>query len=69
MRLVAGVLLALGVLVILASLFADLLDLGGGEGFGWKQLIGLVVGLVLALLGGAWLIQPPTSRGLDTSLE
>jgi hypothetical protein len=32
-------------------------------------LIGVVIGLVLALLGGAWLVQPPTSRGIDRSLE
>ena len=69
MRIVAGLLLALGALVIVASLLADPLNIGGGLGFGWKQLIGVVIGLVLALLGGSWLIQPPTSRGLDNSLE
>jgi hypothetical protein len=69
MRLAAAILLALGALVIVASLFADPLNIGGGLGFGWKQLIGVVVGLVLALLGGSWLIQPPTSRGFDNSLE
>jgi hypothetical protein len=53
----------------LGSLFADQLNLtGGGVGLGWKQLIGAIVGVVLALLGGAWLIQPPTSR-IDRSLE
>lgn len=69
MRIVAGVLLALGALLIVASIFADPLNLGGGLGFGWKQLIGVVIGLVLALLGGSWLIQPPTSRGIDHRLE
>ncbi|MFN8592261.1 MAG: hypothetical protein U0031_12450 [Thermomicrobiales bacterium] len=69
MRIVAGILLVLGALVIVASVLADPLNIGGGVGFGWKQLIGVVVGLVLALLGGAWLVQPPTSRGIDRSLE
>ena len=70
MRIMAGVLLVLGALLTIGSLFADQLNLtGGGVGLGWKQLIGVVVGLVLALLGGAWLIQPPTSRGIDRSLE
>ena len=69
MRILAGVLLVLGVSVTVGSLFADALDIGGGEGLGWKQLIGVVVGLVLTLLGGAWLIQPPTSRGIDRPLE
>lgn len=69
MRIVAGIMLVLGALVIVASILADPLNIGGGIGFGWKQLIGLVVGLVLALLGGAWLVQPPTSRGIDRPLE
>lgn len=70
LRIMAGVILILGVLLTVGSLFADQLNLtGGGVGLGWKQLIGLIVGLVLTLLGGAWLIQPPTSRGIDRSLE
>jgi len=70
MRIVAAAMLVVGALLTLGSLFADQLNLtGGGVGLGWKQLIGVVVGLVLALLGGAWLIQPPTSRGSDHSLE
>ena len=69
MRILAGVLLVLGVAVTVGSLFADALNIGGGEGLGWKQLIGVVVGLVLTLLGGAWLVQPPTSRGIDRPLE
>lgn len=66
----AGVLLVVGIVLTVGSLFADQLNLtGGGVGLGWKQLIGAIVGLVLTLLGGAWLIQPPTSRGIDRSLE
>jgi uncharacterized RDD family membrane protein YckC len=69
-RIGAGLVLVIGVLLTLGSLFADQLHLtGGGVGLGWKQLIGAIVGLVLALLGAAWLIQPPTSRGIDRSLE
>lgn len=70
MRVLAGAMLALGIVLTVGSLFADQLNLtGGGEGLGWKQLIGIVVGLVLALLGGSWLVQPPTSRGIDRPLE
>jgi hypothetical protein len=70
MRIMAGALLIIGALLTIGSLFADQLNLtGGGVGLGWKQLIGVVIGLVLALLGGSWLIQPPTSRGIDRSLE
>ena len=70
MRIMASLMLVVGALLTVGSLFADQLNLtGGGVGLGWKQLIGVVIGLVLALLGGAWLVQPPTSRGIDRSLE
>lgn len=69
-RIIAAIMLVIGALLAIGSLFADQLNLtGGGVGLGWKQLIGLIVGLVLALLGGAWLVQPPVSRGGDRSLE
>lgn len=62
--------LILGASLTVGSIFADQLNLtGGGVGLGWKQLIGTIVGLVLTLLGGAWLLQPPNSRGIDRSLE
>ena len=67
---IAAVIMVIGDLLTIGSLFADQINLtGGGVGLGWKQLIGVVIGLVLALLGGAWLVQPPTSRGIDRSLE
>ena len=70
MRITSAAMLVIGTLLTVGSLFADQLNLtGGGVGLGWKQLIGVVIGLVLALLGGAWLVQPPTSRGIDRSLE
>lgn len=69
-RILSALMLIVGVLLTVGSIFADQLQLtGGGVGLGWKQLIGAIVGLVLALLGGAWLIQPPTSRGADRSFE
>jgi hypothetical protein len=69
-RITAAVMLIVGALLTIGSLFADQINLtGGGVGLGWKQLIGVVIGLVLALLGGAWLVQPPTSRGVDRPME
>ncbi len=69
MRIISAAMLIIGAVLTVGSIFADQLNLtGGGVGLGWKQLIGAIVGLVLALLGGAWLIQPPTSR-IDRSLE
>jgi hypothetical protein len=50
-----GVLLiVLGVVLLVISIAADTLGIGTGNGFGWKQLSGTVVGVVLAL-GGVWL--------------
>ena len=70
MRITSAAMLVIGTLLTVGSLFADQLNLtGGGVGLGWKQLIGVVIGLVLALLGGAWLVQPPNSHGIDRSLE
>jgi len=62
-RLLAVLLLLAGAAVTFGSLFADELNLiGGGEGLGWKQLIGVIVGLAVALLGAGWLVQPPFGR-------
>ena len=50
-----GVLLIiLGVVVLVVSLAADGLGIGGMPGFGWKQILGTVVGVIVAL-GGVWL--------------
>ncbi|MGC4191473.1 MAG: hypothetical protein QM589_09960 [Thermomicrobiales bacterium] len=57
-------LLIIGVVLILFALFADTLGVGGGRGFGYQQLIVLIVGLVLALSGGALILQPILNRVL-----
>lgn len=53
-----------GVLVLLSAL-ADQIGIGDGEGFGWKQLIGVIVGLVVLLLGLAWGFPHGPSGGPD----
>jgi hypothetical protein len=50
----ALVILVVGVLLALVSLFADALGVGGQPGFGWKQTVGLAVGVALVALG-LWL--------------
>jgi len=51
--------IALGVFVVLGAVLADALGLsGGGDGFGWKQLIALILGLMVLLTGAAWLLRP-----------
>jgi uncharacterized RDD family membrane protein YckC len=47
---VGWVLLVVGVLLFLISAMADSIGIGV-PGFGWKQLVGLVVGVVLAAFG------------------
>ena len=50
-RNLALVILVAGVLLALVSLFADPLGVGGEPGFGYKQTVGLVVGVALTGLG------------------
>ncbi len=49
---------AFGVIVLLASLFADPLALGEpGTSFGWKQILGSAFGFILATVGIVFLRQ------------
>jgi uncharacterized membrane protein len=43
--------LVVGVVLALASILADRIGLGAMPGFGWKQTLGLLVGLALIVLG------------------
>jgi len=43
--------LVAGVLLFLVSLTADAIGIGEGTGFGWKQIVGAVVGVVTAAIG------------------
>jgi hypothetical protein len=47
----AWVVIGVGSLLVLIALFADPLGLGGRSGFGWKQGLGLVIGVVVILAG------------------
>jgi hypothetical protein len=58
-RVIALALVAIGALVMVGSVFADAIGIsGGGDGFGWKQLIAAITGLVLLLAGAAWFLRP-----------
>lgn len=59
---IAVSLLASGGVLILLALFADTLHIGGGRGFGYQQMIVLIVGLVLALGGVALISQSWLNR-------
>ncbi|HSI97057.1 MAG TPA: hypothetical protein VK926_01740 [Gaiellaceae bacterium] len=49
------VLAAIGALLVVVSAAADPLGIGEGGGFGWKQVVGVVVGAALVAVG-AWLL-------------
>lgn len=61
-RAVGSLLLLVGVGLALFALLADRIGFGGGEGFGYQQLIVLIVGLVLILGGLRVLAQPYFNR-------
>jgi hypothetical protein len=44
-------LLVVGVVLMFVSIFADQIGLGATPGFGWRQTLGLLVGLALIVLG------------------
>jgi hypothetical protein len=55
----AVTLILLGGTIVGLAILADYLNIGGeGIGFGWKQLIALIAGLVVLLVGAAWLVRP-----------
>jgi len=47
----AVIFLVAGVLLFLVSLTADAIGVGEGTGIGWKQILGAVVGVVIAAVG------------------
>lgn len=55
----AALLFVAGLLLALLAAFADPLGLGGAPGFGWKQGVGVAVGLALAVVG--WRVKGRTN--------
>ena len=45
------IVLVIGALLALVSLFADALGIGGEPGFGYKQAAGVLIGVVVAAIG------------------
>jgi len=69
-RVAALALVILGIALVIVSLFADSLGVsGGGEGFGFKQLIAVIVGLMLLFGGIGWLLRPMMNYEQDEPLE
>jgi len=58
-KVVGVIALVAGVILVFAAIFADEIGIsGGGTGVGWKQMIAAIAGVVIALLGVAWLVRP-----------
>jgi uncharacterized membrane protein YidH (DUF202 family) len=62
-KMTALTLVAIGIGLVVLALIADQIDLGGGKGFGYQQLIALIIGLGLILAGGGILVQTRGGRG------
>lgn len=45
------VLLIIGVVIGVLCVLADSIGIGGYPGFGWKQIVGVIVGVVIAVWG------------------
>lgn len=62
-RWIQWLLIAVGSLLVIGSIFADPLGFSwGGDGYGWKQLLATIVGLVIALAGVGLLTRPYATR-------
>ena len=53
-RTIGYVLIVLGVILALVSLFADAIGIGTYPGMNWAQILGALVGIFLAIVG-VWL--------------
>lgn len=64
MRIISAMLTIAGIIITVLAVFADRFSglSGGGVGLGWKQLIGAIIGIVMALVGVGWMLMPPTAR-------
>ena len=57
------VLMVIGILLVVVSLVADMLGIGSVPGFGWKQLLGTAVGVIVALVGIWMTFRKPVQKG------
>jgi hypothetical protein len=50
-KLIGGIVIAVGVVLLVLSALADQIGVGDDGGFGWKQATGVIVGGVLIVIG------------------
>lgn len=69
-RILALIFIVVGLLLGLVSAFADQVGLGAvSSGFGWKQLLGLVVGVILAVVGIVLFRQDDTEYDEEDEID
>jgi hypothetical protein len=62
-RWIQWALVVVGALLAIGSIFADPLGFTwGGDGYGWKQMLATIAGLVIALGGLGLLMRPQTPQ-------
>ncbi len=59
-----AVLAAVGLMMLVISLLADIMAFGGSEGFGWRQLLGVALAGVMVLIGAAMWVPTLLAVGL-----
>ena len=45
------ILLAAGAILLILSMIADVIGIGGSPIFGWRQILGIIIGLIAAVVG------------------
>jgi hypothetical protein len=68
-RTVAIVLMLAGAAIAMLAIFADTIGYGTGEGFGYYQMIIMIGGIVLALVGVAMLVHQRSNRETTGDFE
>ena len=61
-RTIGILLIALGVVIAVVSLAADVIGIGNQLGIGWKQLLGAVIGLIVVLIGVWFGLSKPIQK-------
>lgn len=60
-KMLAGLTMAVGIVLVALGLLADVLGLGSHQGFGWSQVVAIVVGLIALIAGFAWYRSPASN--------
>jgi hypothetical protein len=68
-RAIAILLMLAGLAIAILAIFADTVGYGTGRGFGYYQMIILIGGIVIALVGVAMLVHARVNQGPTNDFE